>query len=347
MTTAPSPISLTKPVADRATPLLEAEGLSKVFTLRGRKLGKPKQHLRAVDDVGFTLARGETLAIVGESGCGKTTTARMVALLESPTAGQIRVGGRDLRSLPRSELRRERRRIQMVFQDPMSSLDPRMRLRDSVAEPLAVTGVPRAKRDARTDELLELVGLDRRIGYQLPGALSGGQRQRAGIARALALDPDIIVADEPTSALDLSIRAQVINLLRRLQRELDIGLLFISHDLGTVRYIADRVAVMYLGRIVEEGPTEHVFDNPLHPYTRALLSAVPVADPAIERLRDLKVPEGDVPNPVDPPSGCAFRTRCPYATDLCTDRPELIERAPDHVVACHYAEQWVGTKSAS
>jgi oligopeptide/dipeptide ABC transporter ATP-binding protein len=327
--------------------MLEVDHVSKVFDLGRGRLFAPRQHLRAVDDVSFSVARGETLAVVGESGCGKTTTARMVALLDTPTTGRIRIGGRDLRSLRGSDFRRERRRIQMVFQDPTSSLDPRMRVRDSVTEPLAVTGVPRTERDRRVDQLLERVGLDRRVGYENPVALSGGQRQRVGIARALALEPDVIVADEPTSALDLSIRAQVINLLRSVQRELDIALVFISHDLGTVRYLADRVAVMYLGRIVEEAPTGRLFGNPLHPYTRALLSAVPVPDPAVERGRQWKVPEGDVPNPVDPPTGCAFRTRCPHATDECATRPDTIEHAPAHTVACHYAARWVAATPAT
>jgi len=335
-----------RPQTGSAVPLLEVEGLSKTFDLGRAKWTGPKRLLRAVVDATFSVARGETLALVGESGCGKTTTARMVALLETPTAGHIRLGGHDLRALSGHEFRRERRRVQMVFQDSMASLDPRMRVGHSIAEPLAVTGAPRAERDRRVDQLLEQVGLETRIADQFPQTLSGGQRQRIGIARALALKPDVIVADEPTSALDLSIRAQVVNLLRRIQRELDIAIVFISHDLGTVRHLADRVAVMYLGRIVEQSPTEQLFANPLHPYTRALISAVPVADPKVERDRQWKVPEGDVPSPIDPPSGCAFRARCPHATDTCLTRPPLDELRPGRLVACHFADRWIGTKTA-
>jgi oligopeptide/dipeptide ABC transporter ATP-binding protein len=339
------PRSLDADATGSDPPLLEVRGLSKTFNLGRSKLFAPKRFLRAVDDVSFSVTRGETLALVGESGCGKTTTARMVAMLETPTAGAVRIDGQDVQSLHGADFRRERRRVQMVFQDPMSSLDPRMRVRDSIAEPLTVSGAPRDERDRRVDELLGQVGLDRRVAFQYPRTLSGGQRQRVGIARALALNPDVIVADEPTSALDLSIRAQVVNLLRRIQRELDIAIVFISHDLGTVRHLADRVAVMYLGRIVEEAPTDQLFENPLHPYTRALISAVPVPDPLVERGRDWKVPEGDVPNPIDPPVGCAFHARCPHATDTCLTRPALIEIRAERNVACHYAEQWVGTKA--
>jgi oligopeptide/dipeptide ABC transporter ATP-binding protein len=330
-------------MSEPVTPLLEARGISKVFIERSFRGGKRPLH--AVADVSFAIAAGETLALVGESGCGKSTLGRAVLRLSEPTAGELRFEGRDLLRLAGSELRAVRKRLQIIFQDPMGSLNPRMRVEDVVAEPLDVHRLAgnREERRGRVEALLARVGLGPEMLTRYPHEFSGGQRQRIGIARALASRPALIVADEPVSALDVSVQAQIVNLLADLQAQEGLAYLFISHDLRVVRYLAHRVAVMYLGRIVELGPVAEIFLRPAHPYTRALLAAVPTADPARRRLRVLL--EGDPPSPLDPPSGCAFHPRCPVYAQVkdprCrTERPALaaFEGAPPlHVAACHYA----------
>jgi oligopeptide transport system ATP-binding protein len=330
-------------MSEAATPLLEARGISKVFIERSFRGGKRPLH--AVAEVSFAIAAGETLALVGESGCGKSTLGRAVLRLSEPTAGELRFEGRDLLRLAGAELRAVRKRLQIIFQDPMGSLNPRMRVEDVVAEPLDVHRLAgnKAERRGRVEALLARVGLGPEMLTRYPHEFSGGQRQRIGIARALASRPSLIVADEPVSALDVSVQAQIVNLLADLQAQEGLAYLFISHDLRVVRYLAHRVAVMYLGRIVELGPVGEIFLRPAHPYTRALLAAVPTADPARRRLRVLL--EGDPPSPLDPPSGCAFHPRCPVYAQLkdprCrTERPALaaFEGAPPlHEAACHYA----------
>ena len=321
-----------------APPLLDVRGLQMHFPIaegliRGRKIGEVK----AVDGVDFTVARGETLGLVGESGCGKTTTGRCILRLETPTAGAILYDGVDIARLHRRQLRELRRRIQVIFQDPYSSLNPRMKVGDIIGEPIKVHGLeadPR-KRDARVRELLSVCGLDAKFVDRYPHEMSGGQRQRVGIARALALEPEFIVCDEAVSALDVSIQAQVINLLEDLRGRFNLTYLFIAHDLSVVRHLCQRVAVMYLGRIVELAPCDELFDNPLHPYTRALLAAVPVPDPIVEASRDFRPVQGEVPSPINPPSGCVFHPRCPIAVPHCKQaRPELRELRPGHWVAC-------------
>jgi oligopeptide transport system ATP-binding protein len=317
--------------------ILEVRSLVKHFHLGGGFLGNAPAVIRAVDGVSFTIERGETLGLVGESGCGKTTTGRCVLQLERPTSGQVIFEGRDLTVLSYSELRQVRRRVQVIFQDPYSSLNPRMTIGQIIAEPLAVHGIvtERAARAARVEELLRHAGLLPAMARRYPHELSGGQRQRVGIARALAMEPSLIICDEPVSALDVSIQAQIINLLEELQAELRLTYLFVAHDLSVVRHISDRVAVMYLGKIVEITDRKSLYENPQHPYTRALLSAVPIPDPEIEARREHIVLGGEVPSPLKPPSGCVFHPRCPIAIDQCRrEVPELREVKPGHRAAC-------------
>jgi oligopeptide transport system ATP-binding protein len=325
------------PAAD-AGPLLQVRGLRKHFpvtegVLARRTIGEVK----AVDGIDFSLRRGETLGLVGESGCGKTTTGRCILLLEQPTAGEILYDGIDLAKLKHKEMLALRRRIQVIFQDPYSSLNPRMKVGAIIAEPMKVHGVEpdAARRAARVAELLAICGLNPNFADRYPHEMSGGQRQRVGIARALALDPEFIICDEAVSALDVSIQAQIVNLLEHLRERFGLTYLFIAHDLSVVRHLCQRVAVMYLGRIVELAECDELFDNPLHPYTRALLDAVPVPDPSVEAGRSFRPVKGEVPSPINPPSGCVFHPRCPIAVESCSRmRPELRELRPGHWVAC-------------
>jgi oligopeptide transport system ATP-binding protein len=320
------------------TAALEARGLVKQYRAAGTRA-----LVRAVDGVSFTVGRGQTLGVVGESGCGKSTVARLLVRLEQPTAGQVLLDGEDLTALSGRALRAARRRVQLVFQDPYASLNPRLRVGQALAEVLhvhrVVTGGQAAVTD-RVEELLGMVGLPAPTADRYPHQLSGGQRQRVGIARALAVEPEVLVLDEPVSALDVSVRAEVINLLTRLRAELGLTYVFISHDLGIVRHVADRIAVMYLGRIVEHGPWRRVSDDPLHPYSRSLQQAVPVPDPAVEAARTVVPLPGEVPDATDPPPGCHFHPRCPLAEAVChEDDPHLEELLPGHLAACHVARR--------
>ena len=321
-------------------PLLEVEGLTRHFAVkRGLMFSRAAGVVRAVDGVSFSVARGETLALVGESGCGKSTTARLVLRLIEPTAGSIRFEGTDITAMTGEPLRALRKRMQIVFQDPFASLNPRMTVGDILEEPLIVHRIgDAASRRARVADLLRQVGLADYHAQRYPHEFSGGQRQRIGIARALAVEPALIVCDEPVSALDVSVQAQVINLLKDLQRQLGLSYLFIAHDLAVVKHMADRVAVMYLGQIVEIGPAAALFANPGHPYTRTLLAAIPRPNPRRERTQ--AVVAGDVPSPMNPPDGCRFHTRCPFVVDRCRVEIPVLTRSTDgHATACHRASE--------
>jgi len=323
---------------DNGQPLLDVQNLVMHFPLtQGIIFQRQVGAVQAVDGVTFSVKRGETLGLVGESGCGKSTTGRAILQLYKPTDGNVIFDGRDLTKLDGNEMRKMRRHLQMVFQDPYASLNPRMTVGNIVAEPMQIHKlVPKNERTERVQELLQTVGLNPYFANRYPHEFSGGQRQRIGIARALAANPDFIVCDEPVSALDVSIQAQVVNLLEDLQDKFGLTYLFIAHDLSVVRHISDRVAVMYLGKIVEMADRNALYDDPLHPYTKALLSAVPIPDPVIEKRRERIILTGDVPSPINPPSGCHFHTRCPYVMDVCKRiDPVFADQGNEHFVACH------------
>jgi len=327
-------------MSENGTPLVRATNVRKYFPIKqGVVIQREVARVHAVDDVSFDVRAGETLGLVGESGCGKSTLGRCVVRLHELTDGSIEFEGRDISRLSRRDLRPIRREMQMVFQDPYASLNPRKRVGSIIGTPLHIHGLGDGKEiKARVQELLDLVGLSPEHFNRYPHEFSGGQRQRIGVARALALRPKLIIADEPVSALDVSIQAQVINLLDDLQEELSLTYVFIAHDLGVVRHVSDRIAVMYLGKIVEVSPAEELCRRPVHPYTEALLSAVPVPDPDLSAKRERIVLEGDVPSPISPPSGCRFHPRCRYATEICAvEEPPLLPHAgPGHIAACHH-----------
>jgi oligopeptide transport system ATP-binding protein len=330
-------------VTDEAGILVRVRNLRKHFPIRRGIFRREVGAIRAVDDLSFDIRRGETLGLVGESGSGKSTTGRVMLALDKPTGGEISFAGKDLAALSAAEMQQVRQQIQFIFQDPYASLNPRMRIGNAIREPLDIHDLrsPR-QRDARVCELLEMVGLDASYARRFPHEFSGGQRQRIGIARALATEPSFIVADEPISALDVSIQAQIVNLLDDLKDELGLTYLFIAHDLSMVRHLSDRVAVMYLGRLVETGSCADVFESPRHPYTRALIAAMPVASPERIGRRIATTVQGEIPNPAEPPPGCHFNTRCPFATVECRAQRPLLRSidgtAADHEVACHHAE---------
>ncbi|MEK6711486.1 MAG: dipeptide ABC transporter ATP-binding protein [Nitrospinota bacterium] len=329
-----------------AEALLEVKNLVKYFPVRGGVFSQVRAHVRAVDGVSFAVAKGETLGLVGESGCGKSTTGRAVLRLIEPTSGEVIFQGQDVLALDREQMRKLRRKMQIIFQDPYASLNPRMTVGSIVGEPLAIHHIAKGKeREDQVAALLHRVGLRPEHMRRYPHEFSGGQRQRIGIARALALNPDLIIADEPVSALDVSIQAQIINLLEDLQKEFGIAYVLIAHDLAVVQHISDRIAVMYLGKIVETAAADDLVMSPKHPYTEALLSAVPVPDPKVKKKR--MILRGDVPSPVNPPPGCRFHTRCPYKEDLCAqEEPPMREILPGHYSACHFAEKLFGIQSS-
>ncbi|WP_019154968.1 ABC transporter ATP-binding protein [Robertmurraya massiliosenegalensis] len=315
--------------------LLKVDNLKKYFPITGGILGKKIGDVKAVDDVSFYVNKGETLGLVGESGCGKSTTGRVLMRLLEPTAGNVKFDGKDLTKLKAEEMRQMRKEIQMVFQDPFASLNPRHTVEKILEEPLIVHGVKdKDERKRRVKEMLEVVGLNSYHAKRYPHQFSGGQRQRIGIARALMTRPKLIIADEPVSALDVSIQSQVLNLMEDLQKEFQLTYIFIAHDLGVVKHISDRVGVMYLGRLVEITESEKLYEKPLHPYTKALLASIPIPDPDVVQEREIL--KGDLPSPSDPPLGCAFHTRCGECMEICkTTRPELVEIEPGHYAACH------------
>jgi oligopeptide transport system ATP-binding protein len=324
--------------------LLRVDKLVKYFPItEGIIVQRQVGAVHAVDGVTFNVKRGETLGLVGESGCGKSTTGRTILQLYRPTSGSVIFDGVDLVQLKGEDLRKMRRKMQMIFQDPYASLNPRMTVGEIIGEPLIIHNVAKGKEvQERVESLLELVGLNPAFENRYPHEFSGGQRQRIGVARALALQPELIICDEPISALDVSIQAQVVNLLEDLQKQFNLTYLFIAHDLSMVRHISNRVAVMYLGTIVELANRKELYADPLHPYTQALLSAVPIPDPVVEEDRQRIILQGDVPSPVNPPSGCHFRTRCAFAKEICAEqKPEWREIKPDHFVACHFVEDWM------
>ncbi len=324
--------------ANNNNSLLEVKGLKKYFPItQGILIQRKVADVKAVDGLDFGIKSGETLGLVGESGCGKSTTGRTILQLYRPTAGDVYFQGKDLAKMQGEELRKMRRHMQMIFQDPYASLNPRMTVGDIIGEPLEVHNIAKGKeKKERVQELLQIVGLNPYFVNRYPHEFSGGQRQRIGVARALAVNPDFIVCDEPISALDVSIQAQIINLLEELQSKFNLTYLFIAHDLSVVRHISDRIAVMYLGKIVELTDRDSLYGNPLHPYTKALLSAVPIPDPVVEEKRERIILTGDVPSPVNPPSGCRFHTRCPLAIDICKQvDPEFRDVGGGHFVACH------------
>jgi len=324
------------------TPLLEVQNLKMYFPVSKNAMGKAKAYVKAVDDISFEIDEGKTFGLVGESGCGKTTAGKSILRVYQPTDGTIRYNGKDITRLSSRELKPYRRDIQLIFQDPYGSLDPRQSVFSIVKEAIVTDGKRRSEKEitARVNELLELVELDSALGDRYPHEMSGGQRQRLGIARALACDPKLIVCDEPVSALDVSIQAQIINLFKELQKKLGLTYLFIAHDLAVVRHIADKIGVMYLGHIVEVMDAEELYRKPMHPYTRALLSAVPITDYYEEQTRQREVLQGEVPSPIHAPTGCPFHPRCKHACDVCRERrPELCDMGDGHFVACHFAAE--------
>jgi oligopeptide transport system ATP-binding protein len=334
----------------KGDPILEVEHLVKYFPIKsGLLFDREVASVKAVDDVSFTLHEGETLGLVGESGCGKSTLCRTVIQLLEPTSGSVRYAGRELVGLSRKKLRPVRREIQMIFQDPYASLNPRKRVGQIIGDPLQLHGLASGTQLRReVQQLMDRVGLQPEHYNRYPHEFSGGQRQRIGIARALSLRPKLIIADEPVSALDVSIQAQIINLMEDLQDEFNLSYIFVAHDLGVVRHVSDRIAVMYLGKIVERSPAAELYDRPIHPYSVALLSAVPIPDPKANAARTPVVLEGDVPSPVDPPSACRFHTRCPWATEICSeDEPPLADYGSGQAAACHHPRNVNGMQIAS